>query len=64
MPTEGVSEFDDLVYGKVTVPNNELEDQILRNKNFDYSIRCPKELYSVEDRIRDLLKAYISRGKV
>ena len=29
MPTEGVSEFDDLVYGKVTVPNNELEDQIL-----------------------------------
>lgn len=29
MPTEGVSEFDDLVYGKVTVPNSELEDQIL-----------------------------------
>lgn len=29
MPTEGVSEFDDLVYGKVSVPNNELEDQIL-----------------------------------
>lgn len=29
MPTEGVSEFEDLVYGKVTVPNNELEDQIL-----------------------------------
>lgn len=29
MPTTGVSEFEDLVYGKVTVPNNELEDQIL-----------------------------------
>ena len=29
MPTEGYSEFEDLVYGKVTVPNNELEDQIL-----------------------------------
>lgn len=29
MPTEGVSEFDDLVFGHVTVPNNELEDQIL-----------------------------------
>ena len=29
MPTEGVSEFEDLVYGKVSVPNNELEDQIL-----------------------------------
>ena len=29
MPTEGYSEFEDLVYGKVTIPNNELEDQIL-----------------------------------
>ena len=29
MPTEGVSEFDDLVFGHVAVPNNELEDQIL-----------------------------------
>lgn len=29
MPTTGVSEFEDLVYGTVTVPNNELEDQIL-----------------------------------
>lgn len=29
MPTEGVSEFDDLVFGHVSVPNNELEDQIL-----------------------------------
>ncbi len=29
MPTEGVSEFDDLVFGHVTIPNNELEDQIL-----------------------------------
>ena len=29
MPTSGVSEFDDLVFGHVTIPNNELEDQIL-----------------------------------
>ena len=29
MPTEGVSEFDDLVFGHVSIPNNELEDQIL-----------------------------------
>ena len=29
MPTEGVSEFDDLVFGHVVIPNNELEDQIL-----------------------------------
>ena len=29
MPTEGVSTFTDLVYGEVSVPNNELEDQIL-----------------------------------
>ena len=29
MPTEGVSEFEDLVFGKVSVPNNELEDQVL-----------------------------------
>lgn len=29
MPTEGNSEYDDLVYGKIVVPNNELEDQIL-----------------------------------
>ena len=29
MPTEGVSEFNDLVFGNVQVPNNELEDQIL-----------------------------------
>lgn len=29
MPTEGVSEFDDLVFGHVTISNNELEDQIL-----------------------------------
>lgn len=29
MPTEGVSEFDDLVFGHVTIPNSELEDQIL-----------------------------------
>lgn len=29
MPTEGVSEFEDLVYGHIAVPNNELEDQIL-----------------------------------
>lgn len=29
MPTTGVSEFYDLVYGKVTVDNSELEDQIL-----------------------------------
>lgn len=29
MPTEGISEFDDLVFGHVVIPNNELEDQIL-----------------------------------
>lgn len=29
MPTEGATEFDDLVFGKVSVPNNELEDQVL-----------------------------------
>ena len=29
MPTEGESSFDDLVFGHVTIPNNELEDQIL-----------------------------------
>ena len=29
MPTEGVSEFDDLVFGHVEIPNSELEDQIL-----------------------------------
>ncbi|HHU55783.1 MAG TPA: glutamate--tRNA ligase [Acholeplasmataceae bacterium] len=29
MPTTGVTEFVDLVYGKVTVDNSELEDQIL-----------------------------------
>lgn len=29
MPTEGFSEFDDLVFGHVRIPNNELEDQIL-----------------------------------
>ena len=29
MPTEGVSSFVDLSFGEVTVPNNELEDQIL-----------------------------------
>lgn len=29
MPTSGVSEFEDLVYGHVSVPNNELEDQVL-----------------------------------
>ncbi len=29
MPTEGYTEFDDMVYGHVSVPNSELEDQIL-----------------------------------
>ena len=29
MPTEGVSSFTDLSFGEVTVPNSELEDQIL-----------------------------------
>lgn len=29
MPTDGVSSFDDLVYGHIEVPNSELEDQIL-----------------------------------
>lgn len=29
MPTTGESEFDDLVFGHVVIPNNELEDQIL-----------------------------------
>ena len=29
MPTEGVSSFVDLSFGEVSVPNNELEDQIL-----------------------------------
>ena len=29
MPVEGYSEFDDLVFGNVRIPNNELEDQIL-----------------------------------
>jgi len=29
MPTEGESAFDDLVFGHVVIPNNELEDQIL-----------------------------------
>jgi len=29
MPTEGYSEYEDLVFGKVRIPNNELEDQVL-----------------------------------
>ena len=29
MPTEGVSEFDDLVFGHVKIENKELEDQVL-----------------------------------
>jgi glutamyl-tRNA synthetase len=29
MPTEGISEFDDLVFGHITINNNELEDNIL-----------------------------------
>lgn len=29
MPTEGISEFDDLVFGHITINNNELEDHIL-----------------------------------
>ncbi len=29
MPTTGFSEFDDLVYGTVSIPNSELEDQVL-----------------------------------
>lgn len=29
MPTSGVSSFEDMVFGHVEVPNNELEDQIL-----------------------------------
>ena len=29
MPTEGVSEFEDLVFGKIVINNNELEDHIL-----------------------------------
>jgi len=40
-----------------------VEIRTVNHKNYDYSIRCPKELFSVEDRIRDLVKAYISRGK-
>ena len=40
-----------------------VEIRTVNHKNSDYSIRCPKELYSVEDRIRDLVKNYISRGK-
>ena len=40
-----------------------VEIRTVNHKNFDYSIRCPKELYSVEDRIRDLVKNHISRGK-
>lgn len=40
-----------------------VEIRTVNHKNFDYSIRCPKELYAVEDRIRDLVKTYISRGK-
>ncbi|MFP4457379.1 MAG: glutamate--tRNA ligase [Clostridia bacterium] len=29
MPKEGETSFDDIVFGKITVPNDELEDQIL-----------------------------------
>ena len=29
MPLDGVSEFNDLIYGKISINNNELEDQIL-----------------------------------
>lgn len=29
MPTEGTSSYEDMVFGTITVPNNELEDQIL-----------------------------------
>ncbi|MCK9471184.1 MAG: glutamate--tRNA ligase [Bacilli bacterium] len=29
MPTEGVSEFDDLVFGHITINNDELEDHVL-----------------------------------
>jgi len=29
MPTEGVSEYDDLVYGHISFPNEDLDDQIL-----------------------------------
>ncbi|HHU43778.1 MAG: glutamate--tRNA ligase [Bacillota bacterium] len=29
MPTEGLSSYEDMVFGKITVPNDELEDNIL-----------------------------------
>ena len=29
MPTEGTAEYDDAVFGHISIPNNELEDQIL-----------------------------------
>lgn len=29
MPTEGISEFTDMVFGLISIPNNELEDNIL-----------------------------------
>ena len=29
MPTEGATSFEDVVYGTITIPNNELDDQIL-----------------------------------
>lgn len=29
MPTTGVSEYDDMVFGHISIPNSELEDQIL-----------------------------------
>jgi glutamyl-tRNA synthetase len=29
IPIEGVSEFEDLVFGKITIPNKELEDNVL-----------------------------------
>ncbi|HHX79064.1 MAG TPA: glutamate--tRNA ligase [Acholeplasmataceae bacterium] len=29
IPVEGISEFEDLVFGKITIPNRELEDNVL-----------------------------------
>ncbi len=29
IPVEGISEFEDLVFGKITIPNKELEDNVL-----------------------------------
>jgi glutamyl-tRNA synthetase len=57
MPTEGFSSFDDLVFGHVTIPNNELEDQILIKSDGLPTYNFAKV---VEDHLMNI--TYVMRG--